>query len=64
MEDLNEGNLGPTERRKRLTMGLVALVLGSALAFTFRPMSAIGYLSMFVLFCLAGLGIFQAKEKT
>jgi hypothetical protein len=63
-DDANEGNLGRRERSNRLTMGLVALALGWSVAFTFRPLSVVGHLSMFVMFWLAGLGIFQGKEKT
>jgi len=61
---VNEGNLGAKEPRKRLVMGVTALVLGSSMAFTFRPLSVVGYVSICVLFWIAGLGIFQAKEKT
>lgn len=59
-----EGNLGPRERRKRLIMGVVALTLGLCTALGARPTSAVGRLSVFVLFWIAALGLFQAKEKT
>jgi hypothetical protein len=61
-DDAVEGNLGPRERRKRLIVGVVALILGLCIALASRPMSAVGY--ALVLFWIAGLGLFQAKEKT
>jgi hypothetical protein len=45
-------------------MGVVALTLGLCTALAARPTSAVGRLSVFVLFWIAGLGLFQAKEKT
>jgi hypothetical protein len=63
-DDVVEGNLGPRERRKRLVIGVVALILGLCIALASRPMSAVGYALVFVLFWIAGLGLFQAKEKT
>jgi hypothetical protein len=59
-----EGNLGPRERRKRLIMGLVALILGFGIALAARPGSIAGCFLVFVIFWIAGLGLFQAKEKT
>jgi hypothetical protein len=63
-DDAVEGNLGPRERRKRLIVGVVALILGLCIALASRPMSVVGYALVFVLFWIAGLGLFQAKEKT
>jgi len=54
-----EGNLGSQERRKRLMMGVVALILGLCTVLAARPMSAVGRLSVFVLFWIAGLGLLQ-----
>jgi len=54
-----EGNLDPKERRKRLMMGVVALILGLCTVLAARPTSAVGHLSVFVLFWIAGLGVLQ-----
>ena len=59
-----EGNLGPKERRKRLMMGVVALALGFSTVLAVRPISGGWRLVVFALFWIAGLGLFQAKEKT
>ena len=59
-----EGNLGPRERRKRLIMGVMALALGIGVALLVRPMPVAWRFVVFALFWIAGLGLFQAKEKT
>jgi len=59
-----QGNLGYRERRKRFIMGMAGLVLGVGLLVFSGTKSAYSWIFLFVLFWLAGLGIFQAREKT
>ena len=59
-----QGNLGYRERRKRFIMGVAGLVLGIGLLVFSEMKSAYSWTFLFVLFWVAGLGIFQAKEKT
>ena len=59
-------NIGPREVRKRRLMGIVALAAGCGLAFlsvvleTPRPFRLIIFFPIW----MAGLGLFQAREKT
>jgi hypothetical protein len=59
-------NLGPREIRKRRLMGIVALTVGVALAFVLYVFEAPRFARLFVFFpvWIAGLGLFQAREKT
>jgi len=59
-----QGNLGYRERRKRFIMGVAGLVLGVGLLVLSGMKSAYSWIFLLVLFWLAGLGIFQAREKT
>jgi hypothetical protein len=59
-----QGNLGYRERRKRFIMGVAGLVLGVGLLVFSGMTSAYSWIFLLVLFWLAGLGIFQAREKT
>jgi hypothetical protein len=59
-----QGNLGFRERRKRFIMGLAGLVLGLGVMVFSEMKSVYSWAFMFGLFWVAGLGIFQAKEKT
>ena len=59
-----QGNLGPREQRKRLILGGVALVLGLGVLAITGMSSIYHWGSLLLIFWLAGLGIFQAKEKT
>jgi hypothetical protein len=59
-----QGNLGFRERRKRFIMGLAGLVLGLGVMVFSEMKSVCSWAFMFGLFWVAGLGIFQAKEKT
>jgi hypothetical protein len=59
-------NIGPREIRKRRIMGIVALTVGVALAFALVVFQAPRLLRLIVFFpiWIAGLGLFQAREKT
>jgi len=59
-----DGNLGPGERRKRLAFGAVALAGAVGLAVAGVTSTVVQRILLFVLFWLAALGLFQAKEKT
>ena len=59
-----QGNLGFRERWKRFIMGVAGLVLGLGLLVFSEMKSVYSWAFLFVLFWVAGLGIFQAKEKT
>jgi hypothetical protein len=59
-----EGNLGSSERRKRLALGTFAVIAGFGLALSGRASSFYGWVILFMLFWLGALGLFQAKEKT
>ncbi len=59
-----DGNLGPGERRKRLAFGAVALAGAAGLAFAGVTNTVFQRIVLFVLFWIAALGLFQAKEKT
>ena len=58
------GNLGPGERRKRLAFGAVALAGAVGMAAAGATAAVYQRIFLFVLFCVAALGFFQAKEKT
>jgi hypothetical protein len=58
------GNLGPIERRKRFVLGVLGLASACTLV-VFTAMNSITvWVLVFLLFWIAGLGLFQAKEKT
>lgn len=59
-------NIGPREVRKRRLMGLVALAAGVGLAFLSIVLQTPRLLRLIVFFpiWIAGLGLFQAREKT
>jgi len=58
------GNIGPSEQRKRLIFGALALAAGCGWVITGRAKSIAGALVLFALFWFGVLGLFQAKEKT
>jgi hypothetical protein len=62
--DMTQGNLGFRERRKRFIMGVAGLVLGLGVLVFSEMKSVYLWAFLFGLFWVAGLGIFQAKEKT
>jgi hypothetical protein len=59
-------NIGPREQLKRRALGVVSLVIGAGVAFlmiaydTPRPFRLIIFFPLW----MAGLGLFQAREKT
>ncbi len=59
-------NIGPREVRKRRMMGIAALAAGVALAFALVALQAprLSRLAVFLPIWIAGLGLFQAREKT
>lgn len=59
-------NIGPREERKRRLMGVVALTVSVGLAFVLVVfgMSRWSRLVIFFPAWMAGLGLFQAREKT
>jgi hypothetical protein len=59
-------NIGERERRKRRMLGMVALVVGVAIAFVLVATSAPRLLRLVVFFpiWIAGLGLLQSREKT
>ena len=59
-------NLGPKETRKRLVMGVVMLAagVGIAVALSVGGSDRWRRLVVFFPFWMAGLGLYQAKEKT
>ncbi|HEX2912164.1 MAG TPA: hypothetical protein VH186_15245 [Chloroflexia bacterium] len=59
-------NIGPKQRQKRFNFGLIMLAIGNAGAvlLLFNGFSRWLRLFLFVPFTLAGMGIFQAREKT
>jgi hypothetical protein len=58
------GNLGPLERRKRFILGIIALASACTLVVATAMNSIVVWVLVFILFWIAGLGLFQAKEKT
>jgi hypothetical protein len=59
-------NIGPREVRKRRLMGIIALAAGVGLAFLSVVMETPRWSRLIVFFpiWIAGLGLFQAREKT
>jgi hypothetical protein len=59
-------NIGPREIRKRRLMGIVALTVGVGAAFLLVVFEAPRLLRLIVFLpvWIAGLGLFQAREKT
>ncbi len=59
-------NIGPRERIKRRVLGIVSLMVGAGLAFALVAYHAPVFVRLLVFFPLwmAGLGLFQAREKT
>ena len=59
-------NIGPKEVRKRRLMGIVGLTVGVGLAFVLVVFEAPRWSRALVFFpiWMAGLGLFQAREKT
>jgi hypothetical protein len=59
-------NIGPREVRKRRLMGIISLAAGVGLAFLSVVMQTPRLLRLIVFFpiWMAGLGLFQAREKT
>lgn len=59
-------NIGPREVRKRRLMGYVALAAGVGLAFLSVVLNTPRWSRVIVFFpvWVAGLGLFQAREKT
>lgn len=58
------GNLGPLERRKRFILGIIASASAGILVVFTAMNSIVVWVLVFMLFWIAGLGLFQAKEKT
>jgi len=59
-----EGNIEPSEQRKRLLFGLLAFAMGGAWVLGGWANSLSGAIILFTLFWFGTLGMFQAKEKT
>jgi len=59
-------NIGAGGRRKRLMFGIVALAVGSVIAVLLVAVGAprIWRLPLILVFYVAALGIFQARDKT
>ena len=59
-------NIGPRERRKRLSAGVVAFVISVAAgaALIAGRLAAPWRLALFLPFFVAALGYFQARDKT
>ena len=59
-------NLGPRERRKRLSAGVVSFVVGIVLASVLVAIRApaLWRLLLFFPFLFGGLGVFQSRDKT
>ncbi len=59
-------NIGPGERRKRATVGVIGLVAGAGLAaaLILLHIGWLGRLSVLAPFIVGATGIFQAREKT
>ena len=59
-------NIGPREQLKRRVMGVVFLIIGAGLAFLTIAYNAplLHRLVVFFPLWMAGLGLFQAREKT
>lgn len=59
-------NIGADGRQKRLMFGLVALAVGAVIAVLLVGVGAprIWRLPLFLVFYVAALGVFQARDKT
>ena len=59
-------NIGPGERRKRLSAGVVGFVVGVVLAVVLIAMHApaLWRLPLFFPFLFGALGVFQSRDKT
>ena len=59
-------NIGPDERRKRLTAGIVGFAVGVALAVALILLRApaMWRLLLFFPFLFGALGVFQSRDKT
>jgi len=59
-------NIGASGRRKRLMFGIVALGVGALIAVLLVAVDAprIWRIPLFLVFYVAALGIFQARDKT
>jgi hypothetical protein len=59
-------NIGPRERRRRLTRGIITLVLGAllGLAMVLTGVDRWWRLVLFLPFWMGGLGVHQARGKT
>jgi hypothetical protein len=66
LQAISVNNLGPKQTRKRLVMGVVMLAagIGIAVALIVGGSDCWWRLAVFFPFWMAGLGLFQAKEKT
>jgi hypothetical protein len=58
------GNIGPTEQRKRLLFGMVAIAAACGWAIMGRARSVTGAMVLFALFWFGVLGFQQARAKT
>jgi hypothetical protein len=65
METSRVINIGPREERKRRLMGIVSLTVGIGLAFMLVVFAAPRWSRLILFFpiWMAGLGLFQAREK-
>lgn len=61
---MQSGNIAPSEQRKRLIFGVIALLAAIAWVITGRAGSFAGAIVLFTLFWFGALGLLQAKEKT
>jgi hypothetical protein len=59
-----ESNIGSGERQKRLMLGVAAMAAGLGVGLFGAMSSVYWWVLLFLLFWAAGLGLFQAKEKT
>jgi hypothetical protein len=59
-------NIGPKERQKRMTIGIISIVIGVAIAAAMILLGADRWwrLTLFLLFYAGASGIFQARDKT
>ncbi len=59
-------NIGPRERRKRLSAGIVGITVGLVLAamLIFLRAPALWRLLLFFPFLFGALGVFQSRDKT
>jgi hypothetical protein len=59
-------NIGPNERRKRLSAGIIGLTVGTLLAVVLIVLRAPGYWRalLFFPFLFGALGVFQSRDKT